>query len=179
MPQKRNPIASEYALAEVRALQALVPLMQGAMAQDHERATGPWQSEGLALPQAFVHAHGALARARLLAEGMEIDADRMRDNLALSHGQIMAEAVMMALAPALGRSSAHVVVERACERVRVERIALVDALAEDPDVSAHLDGAALARVTDPSHYLGSAQAFVDRVLAEARAVLGLASPLSE
>src|SRR4029077_13039328 len=54
MPQKRNPIASEYILAAARTVHALVPVMFGAMAADHERATGPWQAELLALPQAFV-----------------------------------------------------------------------------------------------------------------------------
>ena len=62
MPQKRNPIASEYMLAAARGVQALVPLMLGAMAQDHERATGPWQAEALAIPQAFVLTHGAAHR---------------------------------------------------------------------------------------------------------------------
>ena len=51
MPQKRNPIASEYILAAARTVQGLVPVMLGAMAQDHERATGPWQAEMLVLPQ--------------------------------------------------------------------------------------------------------------------------------
>ena len=60
MPQKRNPIASEYILAASRMVHGLVPVMLGAMAQDHERATGPWQAEALVLPQAFVLTHGAL-----------------------------------------------------------------------------------------------------------------------
>ena len=64
MPQKRNPIASEYILAAARTVHALVPVMLGAMAADHERATGPWQAELLALPQAFVLTHGALQHAR-------------------------------------------------------------------------------------------------------------------
>ena len=69
MPQKRNPIASEYVLAAARhPVQALVPVMQGAMAADDERATGPWQAEMLALPQGFVLTHGALQHATAIAE---------------------------------------------------------------------------------------------------------------
>ena len=78
MPQKRNPIASEYIIAAARAVQALVPLMQGAMAGDQERATGPWQAEALALPQAFLLSHGAAVATRALAEGLVVDAARMR-----------------------------------------------------------------------------------------------------
>ncbi len=72
MPQKRNPIASEYILAAARMVQGLVPVMQGAMAQDHERATGPWQAEALALPQAFVLTHGALLHTQAIAEGLVV-----------------------------------------------------------------------------------------------------------
>jgi 3-carboxy-cis,cis-muconate cycloisomerase len=168
MPQKRNPIASEYILAATRTVQALVPVMLGAMAQDHERATGPWQGEALAIPQAFVLTHGALLHARSIAEGMVVDPERMRGNLNLTHGLIVAEAVMMGLAPHLGREAAHHVVKHACDVALTERLPLADALGRDPAVSARLDRAAIDRLTDPASYLGSANAFVDRVLAAAQ-----------
>jgi 3-carboxy-cis,cis-muconate cycloisomerase len=170
MPQKRNPIASEYILAAARGVQALVPLMLGAMAQDHERATGPWQAEALAVPQAFVLTHGALLHARAIAEGMVVDAARMRRNLDLTHGLIVAEAVMMGLAPQLGRGEAHHVVKHACDVALAETIPLADALERDPAVAARLDRAAIERLTDPARYLGSAHVFIDRVLAAARAL---------
>jgi 3-carboxy-cis,cis-muconate cycloisomerase len=169
MPQKRNPIASEYILAASRGVQALVPLMLGAMAQDHERATGPWQAEALALPQAFVLTHGALLQARAIAEGMVVDAVRMRRNLDLTHGLIVAEAVMMGLAPHLGRGEAHHVVKHACDAALAEGIPLADALEREPAVADKLDRAAIAQLTDPAGYLGSTGAFIDRVLQAARA----------
>ena len=170
MPQKRNPIASEYILASARAVQALVPLMQGAMAQDHERATGPWQAEPLAIGQAFVLAHGALRHARAIAEGMVVDAARMRVNLDLTGGLIVAEAVMMGLAPVLGREAAHHVVKHACDRALAEGITLAVALARESTVTARLDADAIARLVDPALYLGSTAAFIDRVLLRAGAV---------
>jgi 3-carboxy-cis,cis-muconate cycloisomerase len=170
MPQKRNPIASEYILAAARSVQALVPVMLGAMAQDHERATGPWQSEALVIPQAFVLTHGALLHARAIAEGMVIDTERMRRNLNLTHGLIVAEAVMMALAPHLGRGEAHHVVRRACDIALTERLTLTDALARDAAVASRFDRAAIERMTDPASYLGGADVFVDRVLTAATEV---------
>ncbi len=165
MPQKRNPIASEYILASARQVQALVPVMQGAMAQDHERATGPWQAELLALPQAFVLTHGALQHARAIAEGMVVDAARMRRNLDLTGGLIVAEAVMMGLAPSLGREDAHHVVKHACDRALAEAMPLADALALEPTVTARLDAPAIAALCDPAAYLGSSDTFIDGVLA--------------
>ena len=167
MPQKRNPIASEYILAAARMVQGLVPVMQGAMAQDHERATGPWQAEALALPQAFVLAHGALLHTRTIAEGLVVDAARMRANLDITHGLIVSEAVMMGLAPVIGRGEAHHVVKHACDVALGEKIPLADALQRDPVVAARLDRPAIERLIDPANYLGSTQGFIDRVIAAA------------
>lgn len=168
MPQKRNPIASTYIIAAAWNVHALVPVMLGAMAADHERATGAWQAEWLALPQAFVLTHGALQQATSIAEGMVADPDRMRHNLDISHGLIVAEAVMMGLAPQLGRSEAHHVVKHACDIALAENIRLSDALAREPAVASRLDRASIESLTDPANYLGSADAFIDRVLASVR-----------
>ena len=167
MPQKRNPIASTYIVAAARNVHALVPVMLGAMAADQERATGAWQAEWLALPQAFVLTHGALQQAAAIAEGMVADPNRMRHNLDISHGLIVAEAVMMGLAPQLGRAEAHHVVKHACDVVLAENIDLADALAREPAVTSRLNRAQIERLTDPANYLGSADAFIDRVLASA------------
>jgi 3-carboxy-cis,cis-muconate cycloisomerase len=165
MPQKRNPISCEYILAQSRGVHALVPQVLAAMAQDHERGTGPWQAEALAVPQAFLLTHGAVVQARSIAEGMTVDAARMRRNLDSTGGLIMAEAVMMGLAPVLGRGEAHHVVNQACDVALVEGIPLAEALGRDAAVTARLDAAAVARLADPASYLGAAHEFVDRVLA--------------
>jgi 3-carboxy-cis,cis-muconate cycloisomerase len=165
MPQKRNPIACEYVLAQSRGVHALVPQVLSAMAQDLERGTGPWQAEPLAIPQAFLLAHGALAHALTIGEGLVVDPARMRANLDSTGGLIMAEAVMMGLAPALGRGEAHHVVNHACDAALAERIPLADALMRDAGVAAKLTRAEVERLTDPAAYLGAAGAFVDRVLA--------------
>ena len=170
MPQKRNPIASAYIIAAARGIHALVPQMLAAMAQDHERATGAWQSEWLALPQLFTLTDGALVHALALARGLTIDAGRMRRTLESQQGLIMAEAVMMALAEKLGRAAAHHSVQHACARALSEHRPLVAVLAEDAAVTAHFERAALERLTDPGRYLGEALAAVDRVLAQVAAI---------
>jgi 3-carboxy-cis,cis-muconate cycloisomerase len=165
MPQKRNPVAAEYIIAAARGVHALVPLMLTAMAQDHERATGPWQSEALALPQCFVLCAGAMAHALAIASGMTIDAVRMRRNLDLGGGLIMAEAVLTGLAPVMGRAAAHHALQRVSDRAIAEGKTLAQALRDDAEVRAHLSDEQIDRLTDPAAYLGSAGAFVDRVVA--------------
>jgi len=165
MPQKRNPISCEYILAQARGVHALVPQVMAAMAQDQERGTGPWQTEALAVGQAFLLTHGALGQALTLAEGLVVDPARMRRNLDSTGGLIVAEAVMMGLAPALGRGEAHHVVHHACDLALAEGITLADALLRDAAVAAKLPRAEIERLTDPAAYLGAAGAFIERVLA--------------
>ncbi|HYZ15292.1 MAG TPA: lyase family protein, partial [Candidatus Acidoferrum sp.] len=170
MPQKRNPIASEYVLAAARGVHALVPIMLQAMAGDHERSTGPWQSEEIALPQIFVLASAACAQARAIAEGMTVDRKRMRRNLDATGGLIVSEAVSMALAERLGHARAHALVERASSRAIAAGRPLLDVLAETDEVTAYFERAALQRLLEPAGYTGEAAAVVDRVLTRVRAV---------
>jgi len=165
MPQKRNPVAAEYIIAAARGVHGLVPLMLTAMAQDHERATGPWQSEALALPQCFVLCAGATAHALAIAGGMTIDATRMRRNLELGGGLIMAEAVSSGLGPVIGRAAAHHVLQRVSDRAIAEGKTLAQALRDDAEVRRLLSDEQIDRLTNPAAYLGSAGAFVDRVVA--------------
>ena len=93
----------------------------------------------------------------------------MRRNLEAGGGLLMAEAVMMGLAPALGRGAAHDAVHHACDRALAEGIHLAEALSREPRVTAVLDAGGIARLVDPGGYLGAAQAFTDAVVARASA----------
>jgi 3-carboxy-cis,cis-muconate cycloisomerase len=170
MPQKRNPIASEYIIAATRAVHALAPVMLAAMAADHERATGPLQSEPLALPQCVALTAGALAHARSIADGMTVDPERMRRNLDQTGGLIMAEAIATALATPIGRAAAEAAVARACDRAIAQGMSLATILRNDPDLRLHLSDADIDRLADPAAYLGSAGAFVDRIVARVTAL---------
>jgi 3-carboxy-cis,cis-muconate cycloisomerase len=165
MPQKRNPISSELMLAASKAVRQHAGLMLDAMVQDFERATGPWHAEWIALPESFVLTAGALHQAKFMLGGLVVDEARMRKNLDLTSGLIVAEAVMMGLAPHIGRQTAHDVVYGACRIVNEKGGSLADVLVANPEISKHLDRAAIERLTDPANYLGMAPQMVDRVLA--------------
>ena len=165
MPQKRNPVSSELILACAKQVQSRTALVMDAMAADLERSTGPWHVEWAALPEAFVLASGALAQARFLVEGLRVDPGAMRANMDLTRGLIVSEAVMMGLAPALGRQAAHDLVYEACRIATDERRALLDVLLDMPEVTAKLDRDELARLCEPGNYVGEAPEMVDRLLA--------------
>jgi 3-carboxy-cis,cis-muconate cycloisomerase len=164
MPQKRNPISSELMLACAKAVRQHAGLMLDAMVQDFERATGPWHAEWIALPESFIFTAGALHQAKFAMGGLVVDTGRMRQNLGISRGLIVAEAVMMGLAPAMGRQAAHDIVYDACRSVNEQGGTLADALAALPAVTEHFDRAAIDRLTDPANYLGLAPQMVDRAI---------------
>ena len=165
MPQKRNPVSSELILACAKQVQSRAALVMDAMAADLERSTGPWHVEWAALPEAFVLASGALAQARFLVEGLRVDPGAMRANMDLTRGLIVSEAVMMGLAPALGRQAAHDLVYEACRIATDERRALLDVLLDMPEVTEKLDRDELAQLCEPGNYVGEAPEMVDRLLA--------------
>jgi len=151
-------------LAAAKAVRQSAGLMLDAMVQDFERATGPWHAEWIAIPEAFVLSAGALHQAKFALGGLIIDETRMAENLALSKGLIVAEAVMMQLAPFIGRQQAHYLVYAACRTVADRGGSLAEALNSVPEITKHFDRTAIERFTDPANYLGLAPQMVDRVL---------------
>jgi len=168
MPQKRNPISSELMLAASKAVRQHAGLMLDAMVQDFERATGPWHAEWIAIPESFVLTAGALNQARFALGGLIVDDKRMTQNLGMSNGLIVAEAVMMQMAPFTGRQEAHDIVYAACRVVNEKGGTLAEALERDAAVTAHFDRTAIDRMTDPANYSGLAPQMVDRVLASVK-----------
>jgi len=170
MPQKRNPISSVYIHACISMVRQNVAALLDAMVEDHERSTGPWEIEWIAVPEIFLLSAGALAQARFMVGGLQVDPERMRANLDLTKGLIVSEAVMMGLGPALGRQRAHDLVYDICREVVAGRGTFLDLLAGHAEIRPHLDRARLAALLDPANYVGLAGEMVDRVLArEARA----------
>ena len=164
MPQKRNPISCNYIIACTAMVRQNVAALLDAMVEDHERSTGPWEIEWIALPEIFLLASGALKQARSLLEGLEVDPTRMRANLDLTRGMIVSEAVMMGLGPHLGRQRAHDLVYDICRKAIATGAAFLDLLVAEPEIARHMGRAELATLVDPANYLGLAGEMVDRVL---------------
>lgn len=165
MPQKRNPVASVYVHAAISVARQHATSLMEAMVADHERPSGPWQIEWIALPECFCLTAGALRHTRLVLEGLVVDPLAMRRNLDATNGLVTSEAVMMGLGPHLGRERAHDLVYALCREAADTGTPLLDVLAASAEITKHLDRAALAALCDPANYLGQSGAMVDRVLA--------------
>src|SRR6202011_2612771 len=165
MPHKRNPVAAASALAAATMAPGLAATIFAAQVGGHERSAGPWHAEWPTLPMLQLVTSGALAAIVDIAEGLEVDAARMRVNLDATRGLIMAEAVTMALAEKIGKSEAHHLVEAASKRAVTDKQDLRDVLTKDPKVAAHLSGDKLTKLFEPMAYQGASQALIDRLLA--------------
>jgi 3-carboxy-cis,cis-muconate cycloisomerase len=172
MPQKRNPIGCAYIHSCTAVVRQHVAALLDAMAADHERSTGPWGIEWISLPEVFCLTSGALKQARTIVEGLDIHPEAMMRDLELTNGLNQTEAVMMALAPHVGRQRAHDLIDGAVHTAITEQRPVLDALAQDAQISMHLDRNALRELLDPRHYLGLSGSMVDRVLASRTATDG-------
>ena len=163
--EHRGHLAEPVALEAAVRVPGLVATMLTAAVQEHERGLGNWPAEWTTLPDIALCASGALAAMVEVVEGLDVDADRMRTNLDITQGLIFAEAVQMALAPEMGRGTAHSLVAGACRRAIAEHAHLREILAQEPKVTQILDAQALVQLFDSQHYLGATHAFIERVLA--------------
>src|SRR6266851_4696005 len=146
MPHKRNPTAAAVALAAATIAPNLAATIFAAEVQEHERALGGWQAEWPTFPALALVTSGAVAAIVDIAQGLEIDSERMRVNLGATRGQIMTEAVTFALAGKLGRQQARTIVEEASRRAAATKSELQEVLAEDERVKPHLNVGELARL---------------------------------
>ena len=165
MPHKRNPVAAASALAAATMAPHLAATIFAAQVQDHERSAGPWHAEWPTLPSLLLVTSGALAAIVDMAEGMEVDAIRMRANLDATDGLIMAEAVTMALAEKIGKSDAHHLIEAASKQAVAGKKHLREVLAKDAKVTAQLGADKINALFEPMAYQGASQALIDRLLA--------------
>jgi 3-carboxy-cis,cis-muconate cycloisomerase len=161
MPQKSNPIISVLIIAAARTNASLLAAMHQAQIQEHERATHGWQMEWLVLPQMMGLTAVSLKKANFVVENLVVHEGQMRRIVAASKGLMMAEAVTFALVPTyLSRAEAKRLVREACLKAIKEDRHLIDVLQEE--VTFPLNW---AQLRDESAYFGTADEFINRVLA--------------
>lgn len=167
MPQKRNPISCAYITACSSVVRQGTAALLNAMNADFERATGTWEIEWITLPEIFCYSAGALAQARFMLGGLVVHAD-MSKTLHLTEGLVNTEAVMMALAPKLGREVAHDRLSKVCTLVAEGKGKLIELLSQDAEISKLFNRSQLEALIEPENYLGNSGVMVDNLLQNRR-----------
>jgi adenylosuccinate lyase len=169
MPQKRNPEISEHLGTLARMVRYQAAHMSENLVHNHERDGRAWKGEWALLPGACLSAGKVLALLHDLLDHLEVNVERMRDNLLATQGFVQAEQVMLALAPKLGKQSAHALVYRVAMEAAERDIPLREAVIAEPQIVALLGFAGIESLFDVEQGLGFCAQMVDRVLAEAEA----------
>jgi 3-carboxy-cis,cis-muconate cycloisomerase len=171
MPQKANPVGSEAVIGMSLLAAHHAGALLAALHGTHERSAGEWQVEWDAVPAVFAAAAGSVAGAARIVESLRVFPERMRANLELDGGTIMAEAAMMAAGEVLGRADAHAAVYEASALARSEGVSLAEALQRTlaHDVLAALPP--LDQVLAPDAYLGETDAIVSAACRSWRRVM--------
>lgn len=177
MPQKRNPHASEAIVAKARIIHGLGATLLGNGSHRDERDMGAWAVEWLVVPQLMIVTGALVTDLRHVLEGLVVHPDRMRRNLDLTGGQIMAESLMMALDEAIGRDRAHHLLVELTRAADERGKPFAEIAASDPRVAEHLSPERIAAALDPVRYLGACAALIDATLAEERPDHSLPVPL--
>jgi 3-carboxy-cis,cis-muconate cycloisomerase len=154
MPQKRNPKLCQDIIAAAAEIRALVPLGLEAMMTEHEADRTTSLMMDSAESRACIATGDMLSRLVEIFRGLKLDPARMRANLDLGGGLIMAEAVMLDLGQAIGRQHAHDVVYDAAMEAATARKSFGDLLAADPRVTAHMSAAQIEKLLEPTAYTG-------------------------
>jgi 3-carboxy-cis,cis-muconate cycloisomerase len=170
VPPRLGPAAAA-AMAVTAAMIApqLVATILACEVQEHERALGSWQAEWATFPALALVTSGGLGAIADLAQGIEVDPDRMRANVDITQGLIMAEAITLALSAKISRRDAQRLVEEASQKAVAEKRSLQNVLSEDERVTAHLPGPVLGRLFEPMSHQGAAQTFIDRLVGTVKA----------
>ncbi len=166
MPHKRNPEASEHLVTLSRLVRAQAGVVLEGMVQEHERDGRGWKAEWVAFPEACLLTGAALAFAKRILSGLEVDEAAMRRNLDAAGGSLASERVLARLAPALGKHRAQALLHEVLASVREVAGSFEETLAASPEIAEHL-------VPDELHELvarpepGAAGAMVDLVVRRA------------
>jgi 3-carboxy-cis,cis-muconate cycloisomerase len=164
MPHKRNPTAAATALAAATIAPNLMATILAAQVHEHERALGGWQAEWQTFPALALVTSGAINAIADIAQGLEVDSERMRVNLGETRGQIMAEQVALALGAKVGKPEANRIIEEASRKAAAGKRDLQEVLAEDDRVKLSLSIGELAKLFEPMGYQGAAQTLIDRIV---------------
>ena len=164
MPHKRNPIVSERICGLARVVRANAAVGLENIALWHERDISHSSAERIVLPDSFLAVDYALDRFAWLMDGLVVRRERMRSNLAASHGLYASQRLLLALVESgLGRDDAYRMVQRQAMRAWEEELDFQALVRADDDFAARID---LDRVFALDPYV----AHVDTVFERLRAL---------
>jgi 3-carboxy-cis,cis-muconate cycloisomerase len=168
LPQKRNPVRAVLVVAAAERAPGQVGTILAAMIQEHERAAGAWHAEWETVRDLLRIAGAASHHAGILLGSLQVDTQRMAENLDADGGLVMAENLALQLAHHVARAEAREIVRRCSEESLTRKVAFADMARRDPEIRRHLSEEQINAALDPANYLGSIDELIGRAHAAHR-----------
>jgi len=166
MPHKRNPVGCEQIVGLARLLRGNAMAALENVALWHERDISHSSVERVILPDSFIVLDHMLRRFTRIVEGMVVYPERMRENLARSHGVVFSGTILLELARrGLSRERAYELVQRNAMQAFHEGRDFKGLLLEDADVLAALPSGEIEKAFDLDVQLRNVGQVIDRVFA--------------
>lgn len=170
MPQKRNPISAQALLISAKSTSSLMNSMYDSLLNDHERGTGVWQLEWIAIPNLLLHAAGGIGVANNLLKGLDVYPENMKINLMKTNGFVMAESVMMQLAKKMGRQEAHDLVHSLIVKAERENKSFNEIL-ECEKLLAVYSKEEISSWLNPHNYLGQSEHMIEEIIKKTEQII--------
>ena len=172
MPHKRNPITCERICGLARIVRSLVVPALENITTWHERDLTQSSAERFIIPEALILTDYMASLMTKTLRGLKVDEEKMRENLELTAGAIMSEAVMLKLVEkGVPRNEAYMLLRSLVIKSMEEGRPLREILQEDEKISSLMSYEEIEETLKPENYLGTAREQVDKIVNRARNLL--------
>lgn len=168
MPHKRNARNCETSMALAIKVKYFAMMQIDGMKVEHERGMSGWYIQRDTIADLCLTMGDLLARMKVVIRDLVIHSDKMRENLAMTHGLILSEPVMFELGKSIGKQTAHEVLFDASKVAFETNTPLKDVLLKDKRVSKHLKPEDLDKILDPMKHIGLASKIARNMIALTR-----------
>lgn len=164
MPHKRNPELGEHLGTLARVVRHQAAALTEGLVHDHERDGRAWKVEWHVLSEITLMAGRAIELLVELCATVAVRADRMRENLEATRGFVLSEAVLLAIAPRVGRATAHAWLHAAGQQARANDRSLAEAIRAHDGLRAAISEEELVTLMDYGQHVGASRELVDRIV---------------
>lgn len=168
MPHKRNAETSEFIVAMTRIIMHNSGLGLQGMIAEHERDTRSWRLDWHSIPESSVMMAKALQACIFVVEGLDINENRITENLDMLHGMLFSEALMFHLGEKIGKQTAHHLIRDAVLDANTGNKTFKEILLENNEIGAHLSAEELDKLMDYSRHVGTSARQVEEVISLAQ-----------
>ena len=172
MAHKKNPITAENACGLARIVRSMIiPSYENALLW-HERDLANSSAERFTLSHSMILLDDIIIKCNRVMINLVVDSKKMRENIDLQKGLVMAEKVMLVLVDqGMSRDDAHEILRNCSMEAIDENEHLFDVCANNSEITNKINLEMLKDIFKPENHLGFSGSIVDLTVAKARAEL--------